>query len=185
MKETQKNLLRAFVGESTARNKYTLFAEQALKEGYRQIANLFLETADNERGHAERLLEFMEKPTETSWEFKIHPFGDTMKNLKEAAAGERYEWSEMYPTFKRIAEKERKGKIATVFQEISEVEEIHEERYRKLISNLKNHLVYKRKTNQEWQCLNCGYIHKGKEAPRVCPACGHDQSYYQLRCVNW
>jgi len=185
MEETKKNLLRAFVGESIARNKYTLFATKALEEGYRQIAEIFTETADNERAHAERLLEFIEEPVETSWEFKIHPLGDTLENLKQAATAERYEWSEMYPAFKRIAEKEKKSKIATIFQEISEVEKLHEARYRKLISNLKKKKVFKRKGVTEWKCRNCGYVHKGKEAPKKCPACGRDQSWYELRCANW
>jgi rubrerythrin len=186
MEETQKNLLRAFAGESMARTKYTLYAQKALEEGYRQIAEIFDETADNERAHAERLSEFMEGPIETSFEFKIHPIvRDTLENLRQAAAGERYEWSEMYPAFKRIAEKERKSKIAAAFQEISEVEELHEARYKKLANNIKNHEVFKRKGSNEWKCRNCGYVHKGKEAPKKCPACDKDQTWYELRCTNW
>jgi len=185
MSETEKNLLKAFAGESMARNKYTFFADQAKKEGFRQIYNLFLETADNERGHAERLFEFIKGDVKTDLNAGILPLGKTADNLKAAAEGEHYEWDEMYPGFQKIAEEEGKTKIAKVFKEIGEVEELHEARYLKLLDNLKKGLVFKRETEVEWHCLNCGYVHKGKEAPTVCPACGHPQSFYELRAVNW
>ena len=185
MNETQKNLLRAFAGESLARNKYTFFAKKANSEGYRQIGKIFLETADNERAHAERLFEFIKDLVETDSNFNVRQLGDTKENLTQAAAGEHYEWNEMYPGFEKIARDEEEDKIAKVFKEIKEVEELHEARYLKLIKNLEEGSIFKKDKEVEWHCLNCGYVHKGTEAPKVCPACGHPQSFYELYCRNW
>jgi len=183
MKETQKNLRRAYAGESMARNKYTTFAGQAKKEGYQSIARIFEETADNERAHAKRLQEFMQgEPSTELLDYTVAPISDTKENLKEAIKGEHYENSQMYPLFKKIALKENQKKIASVFQEISEVEEEHEKRYRSLLGNLKGGKMFKRTRAVKWKCLNCGYIHKGKSAPRVCPACNHPQGFYEIWC---
>lgn len=183
MNETQKNLRRAYAGESMARNKYTTFASQAKKEGYHSIARIFEETADNERAHAKRLHEFMQdEPSTELVDYTVAPIGETKENLKEAIKGEHYENSQMYPLFKTIAIKENQRKIATVFQEISEVEEEHEKRYRLLLANLKEGKMFKRTRAVRWKCLNCGYVHQGKSAPRVCPACNHPQGFYEIWC---
>jgi rubrerythrin len=181
--ETQKNLRRAFAGESMARNKYTFFAEQAIKDGLRSVARIFLETADNERAHAERLLEFMEdKPSTELIDYTVPALGDTKINLVEAIAGEHYENSQMYPLFKEIALKENQRKIASVFQEISEVEEEHEKRYRSLLANLKGGKMFKRTRAVRWKCLNCGYVHQGKTVPTTCPSCGKPKDYFEIWC---
>lgn len=186
MSKTQENLLRAFAGESMARNKYTLFANKAREEGYESIARIFLETADNERAHAERELEFIEGPIDTTGNLKIDgPVGTTMENLKAAAAGEHYETSTMYPGFEEIAREEGENEIADIFKEIAEVEEKHEERYRALIKNLEEGNMFKRDEEVKWKCLNCGYVHTGKEAPEKCPACGKSKAYYELWCQTY
>ncbi|MCL5795100.1 MAG: rubrerythrin family protein [Patescibacteria group bacterium] len=184
--ETYKNIVRAIAGESMARNKYTFFASQAKKEGLEQISAIFLETADNEKEHAKRLMKLLKNDTQSSLEKYDFPIVQkTLKNLKTAAAGEHYENTIMYPQFAQIAKKEGFKEIAKVFTEISEVEKRHEKRYLKLEYNLKNGLVFKRSKEVYWKCRNCGYIHFGKTAPKECPACAHPQSYYELFCENY
>lgn len=165
---TEGNLKTAFAGESQARNKYTYYASVAKKEGYEQIANIFIETADNEKEHAKRLFKF------------LNGIGDTKANLKDAAAGENYEYTTMYKDFEKIARDEGFTEIADVFREIGEVEERHEARFLKLLENINNNSVFKKDHPVRWKCLNCGYIHEGTEAPEICPACAHPRSYYEL-----
>lgn len=184
--ETPKNIVRAIAGESMARNKYTFFASKAKKEGYEQISALFLETSDNEKEHAARLLKLLDKTTESSLEnFDFPIVGTTAENLKVAAAGEHYENTIMYPGFAKIAKEEGFTEAATVFTEISEVEEEHEKRYLRLLQNIEEEIVFKRGNEVYWRCRNCGYIHKGTEAPKVCPACAHAQAYYELFVPNY
>jgi rubrerythrin len=171
--QTEKNLWAAFAGESQARNKYTYFASIAKKEGYEQIAGIFLETAGNEKEHAEVEFEFLQE------------LGNTMANLKAAAEGEHCEWTEMYPEFERVAREEGFEKIAEAFKEIAEVEEEHEKRYLALMKNIEGGKVFKRDKAVKWKCRNCGYIHEGTEAPEICPACAHPQSYYELAAENY
>jgi len=179
MNKTQENLLKAFAGESMARNKYMYFAQRARKDGYEWIAHVFEETADNERAHAQREFELMKGRVEMTNTYDIHNLGTTLENLKHAAAGESYEWKTMYPEFEKAARREGEKLIAEAFKQIGEVEEKHEERYLKLARRLKSGKLYKADSGQtEWKCLNCGYIHKGKEAPKVCPACAKPQAYY-------
>lgn len=186
MNETQKNLRRAFAGESMARNKYTFFAKQARKEGFRGIARIFQETADNERAHAEELQEHMKgTPSTELIDYTVAPLGDTKFNLREAINGEHWENTKIYPLFKEIALKENQRKIASVFQEISEVEEEHEKRYRALLRNLKEGKIFKRSQAVQWKCLNCGYVHKGKSAPATCPACGKPRAWYEIWCKSY
>lgn len=165
---TEKNLMTAFAGESEARNKYTYYASAARKEGYEQIANIFIETADNEKEHAKRLFKF------------LNGIGDTKANLKDAAKGENYEYTKMYVDFEKIARDEGFTEIADVFREIGEVEEQHEKRFLKLLDNVKNNSVFKKDQPVRWKCLNCGYIHEGDEAPELCPACAHPRAYYEV-----
>ncbi|HHZ19863.1 MAG TPA: rubrerythrin family protein [Firmicutes bacterium] len=171
--KTEANLWAAFAGESQARNKYTYYASVAKREGYEQFAAIFLETADNEKEHAKRLLKF------------LGGIGNTAENLKEAAKGENYEWTTMYREFEKIAREEGFDEIADVFREIGEVEEEHEKRYRKLLENLENGTVFRRDQPVKWQCRNCGYIHEGTEPPELCPACAHPKAYYQLMAENY
>ena len=189
MSKTQKNLLKAFAGESMARNKYTFFAEVAKKEGFRQIAGIFLETAFNEKAHAKRLLELLktigEDNIEVTSDLGVKTIGDTIKNLNEAISGEHHEWSEMYPDFEKEAREEGFNEIADALKEIGEVEEKHEERYQALLKNIQGGEVFKKNTEISWKCRNCGYVHKGTDAPEICPACGFDRSYYEVRCINY
>lgn len=179
MNQTQSNLLKAFAGESMARNKYTFFAQKARKEGYEWIAHVFEETADNERAHAQREFELMKGKVEMTNSYDIHSVGSTLENLKHAAGGEKYEWTTMYPEFEKIARKEGEETIAETFKQLGEVEEKHEERYLKLAEKLESGHMFKSDSAQtEWKCLNCGYIHKGKEVPKVCPSCAKPQGYY-------
>ncbi len=171
--KTEKNLLEAFAGESQARNKYTYFASVAKKEGLEQISGFFLETADNEKEHAKRFAKF------------LGMIGDTATNLKHAAEGENYEWTDMYKRFEADARGEGFEEIADVFREIGEVEEQHEKRYLALLERLNNKTVFKRDAEIEWHCRNCGYVHNGKEAPEKCPACAHAQAYFQQKPVNY
>ena len=171
--KTEQNLLAAFAGESQARNKYTYFATVAKEEGFEQIAGIFLETAENEREHAKREFDFLKGA------------GDTMANLKAAAEGENYEWTSMYPEFENVAREEGFTEIADFFKEVGEVEEEHEKRYRALLKNLFEGKVFKKDSTVKWKCRNCGYIHKGTEAPENCPACGFSQSYYELMAENY
>lgn len=170
---TEANLLAAFAGESQARNKYTYFASAAKKEGFEQIAGIFLEAADNEKEHAKRLGKF------------LGIVGNTKQNLEEAAKGENYEWTSMYKEFEEVAREEGFDDIADVFKEIGEVEEFHEQRFLALLERVKNGTVFKRDENVKWHCRNCGYIHEGTEPPEVCPACAHPKSYYQVLAENY
>ena len=173
--KTEQNLMTAFAGESQARNKYTYYASKAKKEGYNQIADLFLETANNEKEHAKiwfKLLHDGEVP-------------DTVANLKDAAAGENYEWTDMYATFAKEAKEEGFDQIAYLFEAVGKIEKEHEERYLKLLANVEGKLVFSRDGDAVWQCANCGHIHIGKEAPQVCPVCAHPQAYFQLRAQNY
>lgn len=185
--ETPANILKAIAGESMARNKYTFFASQAKKEGYEQIAAIFTETADNEKEHAKRLMKLLpdKKVVATLENYDFPKVGDTATNLKAAADGEKYEWTSMYPEFAAKAKEEGYKEAATVFTEIGEVEEEHEKRYLKLMENVKQGKVFKRDQEVYWRCRNCGYVHKGKEAPKECPACAHPQSYYELLAENY
>ena len=183
---TEKNLLTAFAGESQARNRYTFFASAAKKEGYEQIANIFTETAGNEKEHAEVFFNYLKGgDVEITAAYPAGIVGDTKANLEAAADGERLEWSQIYADMEKIAKEEGFDEIATSFKEIAEVEEFHEKRYRKLARNVSEGEVFKRKTAAKWHCTNCGYIHEGTEAPAECPACKHPQAYYELLAENY
>ncbi len=183
---TEKNLVAAFAGESQARNRYTYFASAARDEGYQQIMAIFLETAENEKEHAKREFEFLQGgETEITASFPAGVIGTTAENLKAAAGGERHEWDTMYPEFAKIAKEEGFDEIASVFTEIGEVEEEHEKRYLALLKNVEAGTVFKRDTVVKWRCRNCGYVHEGKEAPDVCPACAHEQAYYEIMAENY
>ncbi|NVM53478.1 MAG: rubrerythrin family protein [Candidatus Helarchaeota archaeon] len=184
--QTEKNLLTAFAGESQARNRYTFFASKAKKEGFNQISNIFRETADNEKEHAERLFKFLKGGmVEISASFPAGVIDTTAENLKEAAGGENYEWTEMYPGFAKIANEEGFAEIAGAFRSIAIAEKQHEKRYLALRENILKKRVFKRDKVVKWRCGNCGYIHEGKEAPKVCPACDHKQEYFELLGENW
>lgn len=172
--KTEANLQEAFAGESQARNKYTYYASKAKKEGYEQIANLFLETANNEKEHAKM------------W-FKLLHGGmpDTATNLLDAAAGEYYEWTDMYKNFAKDAKEEGFDRISYLFEEVAKIEKEHEERYRKLLSNVEGDLVFSKEEDTIWQCINCGHIHIGPKAAKVCPVCEHPQSYFQVLATNY
>ena len=178
MNNTQQNLLRAFAGESQARNKYTLFAKFARKENLEWIARVFEETGDNERVHAEELTELITQPVKTIGDLSFEPFKKTVDNLKMAAAGEKYEWTIMYPNFEKIAIKEKQEKAAKLFGALKLVEEKHEERYIILAKKLSNKTLYDSDTELEWKCVNCGYIHKGKKPPITCPVCKKPFTWY-------
>jgi len=179
--QTEKNVLTAFAGESQARNRYTYFASQAKKEGYEQISGIFTETADNEKEHAKRLFKFLEGGNaEISASFPAGVIGKTAENLKEAAAGENYEHTTMYPGFGDVAEKEGFPEIAAAMRAIAIAEQGHEARYLKLLENIEKDRVFKRNKPVRWRCRNCGYIHEGTEAPEKCPACVHPRAYFEL-----
>lgn len=183
---TEHNLLAAFAGESQARNRYTFFASVAKKEGYEQIAAIFADTADNEKEHAEMFFKQLEGgEVEITASYPAGVIGDTAANLKAAAEGERMEWTTLYVDAASIAKEEGFPKIAAIFAEIAEVEEEHERRYRKLLANVVAGKVFERDEEVEWRCRNCGYVHKGKSAPKVCPACLHEQRYYELMPTNY
>jgi len=184
--QTEKNLLTAFAGESQARNRYTFFASAARKEGYEQIANIFTETAGNEKEHAEVFFKYLEGgDVEITAAYPAGIIGDTKTNLEAAANGEKLEWSEIYANFEKTAREEGFAEIATSFKEIAEVEEFHEGRYRKLAKNVGIGEVFKKKASVKWHCTNCGYIHEGTEAPEVCPACKHAKAYYEILANNY
>ena len=173
--KTEQNLMAAFAGESQARNKYTYFASKAKKEGYEQIAAIFMETAENEKEHAKL------------W-FKLLNGGEidtTANNLKAAAEGENYEWTDMYAGFAKTAREEGFTKIAYLFEAVGEIEKEHEERYKKLLANVEDGLVFSRDGDKIWKCRNCGHICIGKEAPEVCPVCTHPQSYFEIKAENY
>ena len=179
--QTEKNLLTGFAGESQARNRYAFAASQAKKEGFVQIARIFDETAGQEKEHAKRLFKFLEGgEAEIAASFPAGKIGTTAENLKAAAGGEHYEWTEMYPGFAETARKENFNDIAQVFEAITVAEKQHEKRYNELLSNVENGTVFKKKKKVVWRCLNCGYLHEGKEAPAVCPACAHPQAFFEL-----
>lgn len=183
---TEKNLLAAFAGESQARNRYTFFASVARKEGYEQIANIFTETAGNEKEHAEVFFKYLQGgDVEIVAAYPAGAVEDTKRNLEAAADGEKLEWSQIYVDMEKVAKEEGFSDIATSFKEIAEVEEFHEQRYRRLAANVAAGEVFKRKTIVKWHCTNCGYIHEGTEAPKVCPACKHAQAYYELLAENY
>jgi len=184
--KTEKNLLTAFAGESQARNRYTFFASRARKEGYEQIAGVFLETADNEKEHAERFFKFLEGgEVEIKASFPAGVIGSTRENLKAAASGESYEHTKMYPEFARIAEEEGFLEIASVFKAVAVAEKQHEKRYLSLLENIEKDRVFKREEVVKWRCRNCGYIHEGKEVPEECPSCAHPRAYFELLCENY
>jgi rubrerythrin len=184
--KTEKNLLTAFAGESQARNRYTYFASQAKKDGYVQMSAIFEETAAQEKEHAERLFKFLEGgEVEISGAFPAGVIGPTLDNLKAAAAGENYEWTDMYPTFAKVAKEEGFNDIADVFSNIAVAEKFHEKRYLALAANIEGGRVFKRPGKVVWRCRNCGYLHEGPEAPDDCPACAHPKAYYELLCENW
>ena len=172
--KTEANLMAAFAGESQARNKYTYYASKARKDGYVQIVEIFEETANNEKEHAK------------IW-FKLLHDGipATPENLADAAAGENYEWTDMYATFAKEAREEGFDHIAQLFDGVAKIEKEHEERYRKLLANIENGLVFSRDGDMVWQCANCGHIHIGQKAPEVCPVCAHPQAYFELRAENY
>lgn len=188
--KTADNLMKAFAGESQARNRYTYYASVAKKEGYVQISKLFLETADNEKEHAKRFFKFL-KETMNGEGIEINgatypvALGDTAFNLKAAADGENEEWTELYPEFSKVAMEEGFPDVAAAFAKIAEVEKHHEARYRKLAKNIEDEKVFVKDEETMWICSNCGYVHTGKEAPKVCPACIHPQSYFELLCDNF
>ena len=173
--KTEANLNAAFAGESMARNKYTFYASQAKKEGYEQIADIFLETAENEKEHAKL------------WFKALHgnAMPKTVENLKDAAAGENYEWTTMYADFAKVAKEEGFDQIAALFEGVGGIEKHHEERYNDLLRNIEGGVVFKKDKVVMWKCRNCGYIHVGETAPEVCPVCKHPQSFFEVRATNW
>lgn len=184
--KTERNLLTAFAGESQARNRYTYFASKARKEGYIQMSLIFEETANQEKEHAKRLFKFLEGgDVEISAAFPAGVIGSTLENLKTAAGGEHYEWTEMYPGFAEVARKEGFADIADVFKSIAVAEKQHEKRYLGLAGNIEKDRVFKREKKVVWRCLNCGYLYEGNEAPEECPACAHPKGFYELLGENW
>jgi rubrerythrin len=184
--ETEKNILKAFAGESQARNRYTYFASAAKHEGYEQISGIFLETAENEKEHAKVFFKYLEGGmVEITAMYPAGKIGKTEENLLAAADGEKEEWGKLYPSFEKTARNEGFKDVADSFKEIAEVEEQHEKRYRKLLENVKNGAVFKKDKIVKWKCRNCGYVHEGKDAPKKCPACSHPQAYYELKSENY
>ncbi len=184
--ETEKNLLKSFAGESQARNRYTFFASIAKKEGYEQIAGVFMETAEQEKEHAKRFFKFLEGGmTEITATYPSGVLGSTVDNLRAAAAGENEEWTELYPAFAEVAESEGFPQIAAVFRSIATVEAEHEARYRKLLERVESGRFFERDEEIKWQCRNCGYVHTGKEAPEVCPSCAHPKAFFEPMKTNY
>jgi rubrerythrin len=184
--KTEKNILTAFAGESQARNRYGFFASQAKKDGFVQIKDIFEETASQEREHAKRLFKFLEGgEAEISAAFPAGVIGSTAENLKASAAGENYEWTDMYPGFAKVAEEEDFEEVAAAFKAIAVAEKQHEKRYLGLLANVEKGTVFKKDKPVVWRCLNCGYLHEGPEAPDICPACKHEQEYFELLAENW
>ncbi len=184
--KTERNLLTAFAGESQARNRYTYFASKAKKEGLEQIAAIFGETSNQEKEHAERLFKLLQGgEVEVQAAFPAGVIGTTAENLKAAAGGENYEWTDMYPSFAKVAREEGFEEIAEIFEAIAVAEKQHEKRYLGLLANVEAGTVFRKDKPVVWRCLNCGYLHEGKEAPELCPACAHPRAYYELLCENW
>jgi rubrerythrin len=184
--KTEKNLLGAFAGESQARNRYTYFAGKARKEGFVQIANIFEETANQEKEHAKRFFKFLEGgEVEITAAFPAGVIGSTAENLEAAAAGEHCEWETLYPEFANIAREEGFEAVAKAFEAISIAEKQHEKRYLGLLANVKANTVFKKANKVVWRCQNCGYLHEGEEAPDVCPACVHPKAHFELLGENW
>ena len=194
MKQTIKNLTKAFIGESQARNRYTFYAKVAKKEGFEQISEIFLITAENEKEHAKRLFEHIqelkEKPGEKLDKIQVEAsaltaYGSTAENLKAAAAGENYEYTKMYPEFAEIADKENLPEIAKRLRAIAVAEKHHEERFKKLLEQVEAGTFFKKKEKVWWVCRECGYVHFGEQAPEKCPSCDHPQSFYQVKCEEY
>ena len=184
--QTEKNLLTSFAGESQARMRYTYFASVAKKEGYEQIAAIFTETADQEKEHAKRMFKWLEGGmVEITASYPAGVIGTTAENLKAAAAGENEEWTTDYPHFADVADEEGFPAIAVMYRKIAVAEKGHEERYLALLNNIENGTVFKKEEETVWQCRNCGYIHEGKEAPQVCPACLHPQAHFEVKKTNY
>ena len=184
--KTERNVLTAFAGESQARNRYTYFASQAKKDGFEQIAHVFEETANQEKEHAKRLFKLLEGgDVEIQAAFPAGVIGTTAENLKAAASGENHEWTEMYPGFAKVADKEGFEEIAGIFRSIAVAEKQHEKRYLGLLANVEGGTVFKKSKKVVWRCRNCGYLHEGEEAPELCPACAHPQAHFELLCENW
>ncbi len=184
--QTEKNLIAAFAGESQARNRYTYFSGQARKEGFVQIADIFEETANQEREHAKRFFKFLEGgEAQVVGMFPAGKVGTTVENLEAAAAGEHHEWGTMYPDFAQVAEKEGFKDVAAAFRKIAVAEKQHEKRYNDLAANIKAGRVFKREQKLVWRCRNCGYLHEGTEAPDTCPACLHPKAHFELLGENW
>ena len=183
---TEKNRLTAFAGESQARNRYTYFASAARKEGFEQIADIFTETAENEKEHAKVFFQYLEgDDVEITAAYPAGMIKDTKTNLEAAATGENLEWTTIYADFAKVAKDEGFPEIASSFEQIAKVEKFHEARYRKLADNVATGEVFKKKANVKWHCRNCGYVHEGLEAPKECPACKHPQAYYELLAENF
>lgn len=184
--KTEKNLLAAFAGESQARNRYTYFASAARKEGYEQIANIFTETAENEKEHAKVFFKYLEGgDVEITASYPVGMIKDTKTNLGEAATGENLEWTTLYSDFAKTAKDEGFTEVTRSFEQIAKVEKFHEARYRKLINNIVNSEVFKKKAAVKWHCINCGYVFEGTEAPKECPACKHPQAFYEILAENY
>lgn len=184
--KTEQNLLKAFAGESQARNRYTYFASAARKEGLEQIANIFTETAENEKEHAKVFFKYLEGgDAEITASYPAGAIRETKINLEAAAAGENMEWTTLYSDFAKIARDEGFSDVARSFEQIAKVEKFHESRYRKLINNIERGEVFKKKASVKWHCINCGYVVEGAEAPQQCPACKHPQAYYEVLAENF
>jgi rubrerythrin len=184
--KTEKNLLCAFAGESQARNRYTYFASVAKKEGYVQISKAFEETAAQEKEHAERLFKFLKGgPLEITYTYPAGKIGTTPENLAASAAGEEEEWMKMYPEFAKVAREEGFEEIASAMEHIAVAEKGHEHRYKAFLANIQDGTIFKKPVVTEWRCLNCGYIHEGLDAPKVCPACAHPQAYFEVYNDNF
>jgi rubrerythrin len=184
--KTEQNLLKAFAGESQARNRYTYFASAARKEGFEQIANIFAETAENEKEHAKVFFQYLEGgDVEIVAAYPAGMIKDTKSNLEAAAVGENLEWTTLYANFAKIARDEGFIEVAQSFEQISKVEKFHESRYRKLVANIANGEVFKKKAVVKWHCANCGYVYEGTEPPKECPACKHPQAFYEVLAENY
>jgi len=184
--KTEQNLLKAFAGESQARNRYTYFSSVAKKAGLEQVADIFTETAENEKEHAKIFFKYLEGgDVEITVRYPAGVISDTKSNLKEAAAGENMEWTTLYADFAKTAKGEGFPEVARSFEQVAKVEKFHEARYRKLINNVDNNEVFKKKISVKWHCVNCGYVIEGTEAPKECPACKHPQAYFEVLAENY